>query len=91
MVPPLVVTEVLSLPGLSEEVADLVRGLAQLPITSGYWERAGVLRASVLGDGHRVRLADTLIAQSCIDHDGPLVSADADFRHFVRFGPRLQS
>jgi len=31
-------------------------------------------------------LADTLIAQSCIDHDVRLVTRDDDFRHFVRLG-----
>lgn len=89
VVPPLVVSEVLSLPELSDEVAGLVRGLVQLPTTAGYWERAGALRAAVLSGGQRARMADTLIAQSCIDHDVPLVTADADFRHFVRHGLRL--
>jgi predicted nucleic acid-binding protein len=89
VVPPLVVSEVLSLPELSDEVAELVRGLVQLPTTAGYWERAGALRAAVLVGGQRARMADTLIAQSCIDHDVPLVTADADFRHFVRHGLRL--
>ena len=89
VVPPLVVTEVLSLPGLSDEVTTFVRGLVQLPTATGYWERAGHLRASVIASGRRARMADTLIAQSCIDHDVPLVSADADFRHFVAHGLRL--
>lgn len=31
-----------------------------------------------------------LIAQSCLDHDLPLVTRDSDFRHFVRLaGVRL--
>lgn len=89
VVPTLVVTEVLSLPGLSNEVTTFVRGLVQLSIAAGYWERAGQLRARVLADGRRARMADTLIAQSCIDHDVPLISADADFRHFVAHGLRL--
>lgn len=89
VVPPLVVSEVLSLPELPEEVAELVCGLAQLAITAGYWERIGALRASVLGGGQRARMADTLIAQSCIDHGVPLITAGADFRHFVPHGLRL--
>jgi predicted nucleic acid-binding protein len=37
------------------------------------------------------RLADTLIAQSCIDHNVALVTRDEDFRHFATdAGPRLQ-
>jgi predicted nucleic acid-binding protein len=57
-----------------------------LEISEGYWERAGLLRARVLARGLRARLADTLIAQSCLDHNLPLVTRDADFRHFVRLG-----
>jgi hypothetical protein len=31
----------------------------------------------------------TLIAQSCIDHDVPLITADTDFRHYAPLGLRL--
>jgi len=34
-------------------------------------------------------LADTLIAQICIDHDVPLITRDKDFRHFAKHGLRL--
>jgi predicted nucleic acid-binding protein len=38
----------------------------------------------------RARLADTLIAQSCIDNDVALITRDADFRHFAKYcGLRL--
>jgi predicted nucleic acid-binding protein len=30
-----------------------------------------------------------LIAQSCLDHDIPLITYDHDFRHFVRVGLKL--
>ncbi len=89
VVPPLVVAEVFSVPGLPQQVMAMTRDLVQLPILPGYWERAGQLRGRVLALGRRARMADTLIAQSCIDHDVPLVSADSDFRHFVAFGLRL--
>jgi predicted nucleic acid-binding protein len=47
-------------------------------------------RAKVLSRRYRARLADTLIAQSCVDHGVRLVSRDADFRHFARrIGLRL--
>ena len=55
-----------------------------LEITEGYWQRAGLLRARLLARGRRARLADSLIAQSCLDHDLSLVTRDSDFRHFVR-------
>jgi predicted nucleic acid-binding protein len=44
------------------------------------------LRSQVLAAGHRARLADTLIAQSCLDHRVGLVTADRGFRHFARTG-----
>ena len=52
----------------------------------GYWERAGHLRAKLLARRCRSRLADTLIAQSCLDHGVRLVTRDDDFRHFARLG-----
>lgn len=84
--PPVVVTELLSDPELPANVAPLIRGLPQLEILDGYWERAGLLRSRVLAARHRARLADTLIAQSCLDHDLPLVARDSAFRHFARIG-----
>ena len=51
-----------------------------------YWRRAGLLRARVLSAKRRARLADTLIAQSCLDHDVPLLTRDEDYRNFARVG-----
>lgn len=86
VLPPLVLTEMLSTPGLDPEVAELVVDLPRLEIRPGFWERAGALRASILSRRLRARLADTLIAQSCLDHRTPLVSRDTDFRHFAEHG-----
>ncbi|HJZ78359.1 MAG TPA: PIN domain-containing protein [Vicinamibacterales bacterium] len=83
VLPPVVVTEVLSQPGLPTPVVDLIRSVTQLPVTDGYWERAGDARARLLAKGRRAPLADALIAQACIDHDVPLVTHDADFRQFA--------
>jgi predicted nucleic acid-binding protein len=69
VLPPVVITEILSDPRLDPGVARLIRELPVLEIHLGYWERA--------------RLADTLITQSCLDHETPLVTRDADFRHFA--------
>jgi predicted nucleic acid-binding protein len=41
--------------------------------------RAGAARARLIAKGRRARLADALIARSCVDHDVPLVTNDADF------------
>lgn len=84
--PPVVVTELFSDPKLPAAVASL---LAQLPVLDpepGFWERAGRLRARLIARKRRARLADALIAQSCLDHEVRLVTRDDDFRHFARLG-----
>jgi len=83
VLPPVVVTEVLSQPGLPEEVAAIIAAMEMLPIRDGFWERAGRTRSLVVGKGRRARLADTLIAQTCLDHDVPLIAHDADFKRFA--------
>jgi predicted nucleic acid-binding protein len=82
--PPVVVTELLSDPAARGEIAALIRAVPRLEILNGYWERAGELRASLLRRGLKARLADTLIAQSCIDHQVALVTRDRDFRNLAR-------
>ena len=90
VLPPVVVTELCSAPRLGAEVQALIQAIPELEIRSGYWERAGELRAGLLRRGLKARLADTLIAQSCLDHDLPLVTRDKDFRNFSRYaGLRL--
>jgi len=83
VLPPVVLSELLSDPGLPRAVRPLFVGLPMLPLSDGYWERAGLLRARVLAGRRKARLADALIAQSCLDHDIELVTRDADFRHFA--------
>jgi predicted nucleic acid-binding protein len=80
---PVVLTELLSDPQLPPRVAALLKDLPLLEVTQGYWERAGTLRSEILARKLRARLADTLIAQSCLDHDVELISRDGDFRHFA--------
>ncbi len=80
---PVVLTELLSDPQLPQRVAALLQDLPRLEITEGYWERAGTLRSEILSQKLKAKLADTLIAQSCLDHEVALVSRDGDFRHFA--------
>jgi predicted nucleic acid-binding protein len=47
------------------------------------------LRAGVIAKGHKAKLADTLIAQSCLDHGVALVTRDPDFARFAAAGLRL--
>lgn len=82
--PPVVVTELLSDPVLDTRIVALIRSVPALEIRTGYWERAGALRAKLIGRGLKARLADALIAQSCLDHDVALVTRESDFRHFAR-------
>jgi len=81
--PPVVVTELLSDPVVRGDIAAFIRAVPRLEIHDGYWERAGELRARLLRRGLKARLADTLIAQSCLDHEIALVTRDRDFRNFA--------
>jgi predicted nucleic acid-binding protein len=84
VLPPVVLTEILSDPALPRAVRTLLAGLPILDLEPGFWERAGVLRAAVLKQKKKARVADALIAQSCLDQSTPLVTRDQDFRHFAR-------
>lgn len=87
--PTVVLTELLSDPKLPGDVAELLLQIPLLQLHSGFWERAGRLRAGILARGRKARLADTLIAQACIDHEVPLVTRDPDFRRFRSAGLEL--
>jgi predicted nucleic acid-binding protein len=80
---PIVLTELLSDPDLRPAVAETLSEVPLLEIASGYWQRAGVLRAKVLAKRRKARLGDALIAQSCLDGGVPLVTRDRDFNAFV--------
>jgi predicted nucleic acid-binding protein len=82
--PPVVLTELISDPALSSDVKALLAALPMLEVLDGYWERAGLLRARLQAQGRKARLADTLIAQSCLDHDIELVTRDRDFFAFAQ-------
>ncbi len=85
--PPVVLTELLSDPKLPRRTLGTFKELPLLPITGGYWERAGALRAAILATGRKARLADALIAQCCVDSGVPLITRDADFGRFARASP----
>jgi predicted nucleic acid-binding protein len=81
--PPAVLTELLSDPALPRSVRTLLGKLPLLDIEPGFWARAGLLRAAILRQKKKARVADALIAQSCLDQSTPLVTRDRDFRHFA--------
>lgn len=80
---PVVLTELLSDARLPPDVAETISEVPLLEVASGYWQRAGALRAKVLATRRKVRLGDALIAQSCIDQGIPLITRDRDFRAFA--------
>jgi PIN domain. len=80
---PVVLTELISDPKLSIDVARTLCDLPTIEIGSDYWQRAGALRAKVLAKRRRARLGDALIAQSCLDRGISLLTRDRDFRAFA--------
>jgi predicted nucleic acid-binding protein len=80
---PVVLTELLSDPGLPSRVGQTLEELPMIDIEEGYWRRAGELRAAVLKKGRRARLGDALIAQICVDHGISLLTRERDFRAFA--------
>ncbi|HVT44431.1 MAG TPA: PIN domain-containing protein [Thermoanaerobaculia bacterium] len=87
--PPVVLCEALSDPALPSDLLNDLGSLPLLELHERFWLRAGMLRARVIKAGHKAKLADTLIAQSCIDHQIQLITNDRDFRHFARYGLKL--
>ena len=88
-IPPIVLAELFSNPEMQAELRVAVMSIDLLPIRDGFWERAGLLRADLRRRGLKAKLADCLIAQSCIDNDAPLITYDRDFRHFESAGLRV--
>jgi len=84
VLPPVVLSELLSDPALPDKVRALLAELPLLDVEPGYWDRAGKLRAAILKKKRKARVADALIAQSCLDQFAPLVTRDRDFRHFAQ-------
>ncbi|HXM42739.1 MAG TPA: PIN domain-containing protein [Bryobacteraceae bacterium] len=80
---PAVLTEVLSDPQLSAELSETLSELPLIEVCSGYWQRAGELRAKVLAKRRKARLGDALIAQTCLDRGVPLLTRDRDFGAFA--------
>jgi predicted nucleic acid-binding protein len=80
---PVVLTELLSDPKIPPDVAETLSEVPLIEVASGYWQRAGALRAKVLAKRRKARLGDALIAQSCIDQHIPLITRDHDFHAFA--------
>lgn len=82
VMPPPVLTELLSDPELPASVAQTLLELPLVSLKNGFWGRAGRLRAKVLARRRRARLGAALIAQCCIDADIALITRDRDLKAF---------
>jgi len=85
ILPPVVLAEIFSDILLPTMFVKRISALPVLEVSEGYWQRAGKNRAKLMAKKLKARLADTLIAQSCIDHQTPLITNDGDFRHFAKY------
>src|SRR5437879_3530652 len=81
---PVVLAELFSDPLRSEQAKDALLRIPMLELKPGFWERAGLTRAELLKKKVKPKLADTLIAQICIDHNVTLHARDLDFRPFAK-------
>ena len=81
---PVVLAEIFSDPKLDASTRSSFRSLPLLDVSAGYWERAGLTRALLLRHAKRPKLADTLIAQTCLDYRVPLLTRDRDFDAFSK-------
>ena len=83
--PPPVKAELLSARAPHPRLETFLRDAPMLTITDGFWTRAGDNRRLILSKGLTARLADTLIAQCCIDAGAALIARDDDYRHFAQW------
>ena len=81
---PLVLAELLSDPLRSYRARTALLEIPLLELQEGFWMRAGLMRAELLRLKMKPKLADTLIAQVCLDHKIPLHARDTDFRPFAK-------
>lgn len=82
---PIVLSELLSDPNLPGSYESRLKSIPLLEISDGFWERAGKLRASLFARKLRPKLADTLIAQLCIDYRITLLTRDRGFGPFAKY------
>ena len=74
VLPPVVLSELLSEPHLPKSLSQIILELPLLEVHEGFWERSGKLRAKLIEKGYKARLADTLIAQSFIHNKIPPIT-----------------
>lgn len=82
---PPVLAEMLSDPNLPKKHETAVLNLPLVGnLKDDYWHKVGRMRREILARRLKARLADCLIAQTCIDHKLSLISRDKDFLAIAR-------
>ena len=82
---PVVVCELLSDPKLPKQIADYISALPVLEMKDGYWQRVAKIRSILISKKLKARLADSMIAQICVDHNISLITRDGDFKNFQKY------
>jgi len=81
----MVLTELFSDPARSDNAKKALIVIPMLDLKPEFWQRAGKTRAILMKWKCKPKLADSLIAQVCIDHNIPLHARDTDFRPFAKY------
>ena len=81
---PVVLAELLSSPDRGHAQEDYLKAVPLIELTEGFWARAGKTCASLAKHKYRAKLADALIAQSCIDGKVALLTRYRNFQPFAR-------
>jgi len=85
VLPPVVVAELFSSPAMTDVLKSVIQDVPVLELKTGFWERVGTNRATILQAKKKARLADAMIATCCLDHGVPIIARDGDFRHFADY------
>ena len=83
---PIVLCELLSFSELPAKVKFFLKEFRRIPVQETAWVSAGEMRSELFKKGLKAKLADCLIAQTCMDSKVPFLTVDRDFRHFKKFG-----
>lgn len=85
MMHPVVIAELFSDEQMPEDIKGNLLSLPEIKLLDGFWARVGRLRAQMRGAKMTPKLADTMIAQGCIESNTPLVTRDHGFQRFQKF------
>ncbi|MHA1540835.1 MAG: PIN domain-containing protein [Alphaproteobacteria bacterium] len=81
---PVVMSELLSAKNLTKKEEEIIFLIPTFKLKKDYWIRVGQSRRFLLQKKLKANMSDALIAQSCIDHNVPLITRDKDFRHYAK-------